>query len=105
MRPFLIIFATVADNAVNADVFPWHVPPLETLSRFASHAATSFLPSVPIVHPGTMVLSEMTSHTAFALTVTGAAYVEEGQGFSNEMLVEKRVFLVRCVQRGLTRNV
>jgi hypothetical protein len=35
------------------------------------------------------------THTAFALTVAGGAYVPEGQSFSNEMLVEKRVFLVR----------
>jgi len=32
---------------------------------------------------------------AFALTVAGGAYEPEGQSFSNEMLVEKRVFLVR----------
>lgn len=96
--------ATLADRGSNADLYPWHVPPLKTLSRFASHAATSFLPSVPIVHPSTMVLSEMTSHTAFALTVTGAAYEKEGEGFSNEMLVEKRVFLVRCVEQGARRR-
>lgn len=42
-----------------------------------------------------MVMSEMPTHTAFALTVTGAAYEPAGETFSNEMLVEKRVFLVR----------
>ncbi|KAM0748180.1 hypothetical protein T439DRAFT_328165 [Meredithblackwellia eburnea MCA 4105] len=76
-------------------LYPWHVPPIQTLSRFAKQAATSFLPAVPVVHPGTLVMSEMPTHTAFALTVTGAAYEKDGEQFSNEMLVEKRVFLVR----------
>ncbi|KAL8293014.1 hypothetical protein RQP46_000708 [Phenoliferia psychrophenolica] len=76
-------------------LYPWSVPPIKTLSRFAKNAATSFLPSVPVLHPASMVMAEMPTHTAFALTVTGAAYEAEGETFSNEMLVEKRVFLVR----------
>jgi hypothetical protein len=42
-----------------------------------------------------MYLSELPTHSAFALTVAGAAYSPDGEGFSNEMLVEKRVYLVR----------
>jgi hypothetical protein len=37
----------------------------------------------------------MALHGAFALTIVGGAYEAEGQAFSNEMLVEKRVFLIR----------
>lgn len=40
----------------------------------------------------------MSTHTAFALSVTGGAFDQSedgGEKFSNEMLVEKRVFLVR----------
>lgn len=79
------------------DLYPWSIPQISTLSKFAARAADEFLPSVPVIHSGTMVLSEAPTHTAFALTVVGAAYEHsaEGESFSNEMLVEKRVFLVR----------
>lgn len=50
---------------------------------------------MPIMHAASVNLNEMPAHTAFALTVAGGAYEREGQSFSNEMLVEKRVFLVR----------
>jgi len=40
-------------------------------------------------------MSELALHGAFALSVAGAAYETEGQSFSNEMLVEKRVFLIK----------
>lgn len=106
-------------------LYPWHVPPIKTLSRFAKLAATSFLPSIPVVHPASMVMAELPTHTAFALTVTGAAYEADGEQFSNEMLVEKRyvlsflpvlgtetdarlafrVFLVRCVSCGSRAQV
>ncbi|ORY79776.1 hypothetical protein BCR35DRAFT_304607 [Leucosporidium creatinivorum] len=76
-------------------LFPWNVPKIDTLSHYGKTAAEKFLPSVPIIHPGTMFLSELPTHSAFALTVAGAAYSPEGEGFSNEMLVEKRVYLVR----------
>jgi hypothetical protein len=72
------------------DMHPWHVPPLETLSRFAAAADKSFLPSMPIIHSPTMVLSTLQTHAAFALAVTGAALSPDGESFSNEMLVEKR---------------
>ncbi|KAI5479046.1 zinc finger, C2H2-type transcription factor [Pseudohyphozyma bogoriensis] len=80
-------------------LYPWHVPPLKTLSRYAQTASKSFLPSIPVIHPGTMVLSEMPTHTAFALTVAGGSYFPEGETFSNEMLVEKRVYLVRSFNK------
>ncbi|GAA5863556.1 hypothetical protein JCM8547_007284 [Rhodosporidiobolus lusitaniae] len=79
-------------------LYPWHVPPLQTLSTYARTAATKLLPSVPLLHVGSVNMSVMPSHTAFALTVAGGAYEKEGYGFSNEMLVEKRVFLVRGFQ-------
>lgn len=65
-----------------------------------------------------MILAEMPTHSAFALTVvglyrsppsagrhleelifnwSGAAYETGGEQFSNEMLVEKRIYLVRFV--------
>lgn len=37
----------------------------------------------------------MPANTAFALSVAGAAYETDGEKFSNEMLVEKRVFLIK----------
>lgn len=51
--------------------------------------------AVPILHGPSAVMNELPTHMAFALTVAGGAYEPEGQSFSNEMLVEKRVFLVR----------
>lgn len=86
---------TDCSSPTTADLFPWNVPELDTLSAYGKRAAENFLPSVPLIHPGTLMLSEMPTHTAFALTVAGAAYSAEGEGFSNEMLVEKRVYLVR----------
>ncbi|GAA5965937.1 hypothetical protein JCM21900_005703 [Sporobolomyces salmonicolor] len=80
-------------------LYPWHVPPVKTLSSYAKRAAESLLPSVPVVHAPSIVITKMATHTAFALTVAGGAYEPEGQAFSNEMLVEKRVFLVRGFQQ------
>ncbi|GAA5896275.1 hypothetical protein JCM5296_002933 [Sporobolomyces johnsonii] len=80
-------------------LYPWHVPPVKTLSSYAKRAAESLLPSVPVVHAPSIVITQMATHTAFALTVAGGAYEPEGQAFSNEMLVEKRVFLVRGFQQ------
>lgn len=77
------------------DLFPWHVPPLPVLSGYARKATEQLLDGVPLLHGPSTVLSELPTHTAFALTVAGGAYEPEGQSFSNEMLVEKRVFLVR----------
>ncbi|GJN94380.1 hypothetical protein Rhopal_007460-T1 [Rhodotorula paludigena] len=79
-------------------LYPWHVPPLPVLSQYARQATEKLLPSMPIVHAASVVLRDMPAHTAFALTVAGAWYEPEGQAFSNEMLVEKRVFLVRGFQ-------
>ncbi|BGP03475.1 zinc finger, C2H2-type transcription factor [Rhodotorula toruloides] len=79
-------------------LYPWHVPPLPVLSGYAKKATERLLPAMPIVHAPSVVLNEMEVHTAFALTVAGGAYERDGQSFSNEMLVEKRVFLVRGFQ-------
>ncbi|GEM11000.1 zinc finger, C2H2-type transcription factor [Rhodotorula toruloides] len=79
-------------------LYPWHVPPLPVLSSYAKKATERLLPAMPIVHAPSVVLNEMEVHTAFALTVAGGAYERDGQSFSNEMLVEKRVFLVRGFQ-------
>lgn len=77
------------------DLYPWHVPPVQVLSSYARKATEKLLPAMPIMHAASVNLNEMPAHTAFALTVAGGAYEREGQSFSNEMLVEKRVFLVR----------
>lgn len=92
-EPFLRCMLTQA--SLPADLFPWHVPPLQVLSGYARKATEKLLPSMPIIHAPSVNLNEMATHTAFALTVAGGAYEQEGQSFSNEMLVEKRVFLVR----------
>lgn len=82
-------------DRTRADLMPWKIPKLPTLSEYGKQAAQKFLPSVPLVHRGTLQLSTMSTHTAFALTVAGAAYSPDGEQFSNDMLVEKRVYLVR----------
>ncbi|BGP20208.1 hypothetical protein JCM10213_005937 [Rhodosporidiobolus nylandii] len=79
-------------------LYPWHVPPVSVLSGYAKKATEQLLPSVPVMHAASVNVGEMATHTAFALTVAGGAYEPEGQSFSNEMLVEKRVFLVRGFQ-------
>ncbi|GAA5985699.1 hypothetical protein JCM10908_007078 [Rhodotorula pacifica] len=79
-------------------LYPWHVPPVHVLSSYARKATEKLLPAMPVIHAASVNLNEMPAHTAFALTVAGGAYEREGQSFSNEMLVEKRVFLVRGFQ-------
>ncbi|SGY77308.1 BQ5605_C005g03600 [Microbotryum silenes-dioicae] len=79
---------------------PWNVPPIARLSQFAAKAADEFLPTVPVLHAGTTKLSEAPVAVTFALTVVGAAYASDGQGFSNEMLVEKRTFIVRSFNKA-----
>ena len=69
--------------------------------EYGKKAAESFLPQVPIVHPGTLNMSEMPVGVAFGLTVAGAALSAEGTGFSNEMLVEKRCHLTRSQSRRI----
>jgi len=71
------------------------VPPLPVLSGYARKATEELMAAVPILHGPSAVMNELPAHMAFALTVAGGAYEPEGQSFSNEMLVEKRVFLVR----------
>ncbi|GAA6020590.1 hypothetical protein JCM10207_008678 [Rhodosporidiobolus poonsookiae] len=79
-------------------LYPWHVPPVQVLSSYAKKATRKLLPAVPVLHAATVDMGVMPSHTAFALTVAGGAYEPEGQAFSNEMTIEKRVFLVRGFQ-------
>ncbi|GAA5908520.1 hypothetical protein JCM8208_002653 [Rhodotorula glutinis] len=79
-------------------LYPWHVPPLPVLSGYARKATEELMAAVPILHGPSAVMNELPAHMAFALTVAGGAYEPEGQSFSNEMLVEKRVFLVRGFQ-------
>ncbi|GAA5906097.1 uncharacterized protein JCM6883_002549 [Sporobolomyces salmoneus] len=78
-----------------AYLYPWHVPPLKTLSQYAKKATETLLPSIPVFHAPSVEINKMALHNAFALTIVGGAYEPEGQSFSNEMLVEKRVFLIR----------
>ncbi|KIM83662.1 hypothetical protein PILCRDRAFT_819307 [Piloderma croceum F 1598] len=89
-------------------LLPWNIPPLDDLSHYASLASTSFLPSIPVVHNGTLCLSDLPPHTVFALSVTGAAYEREGQAgrsFSDDMLTKKRVFNVRNFNNKLNSEV
>jgi hypothetical protein len=68
------------------------------LSRYASLASTSFLSSIPIVHNGSLILSDLPAHIAFALTVAGAAYDREGEMgrvFCDDVLPEKALCIVR----------
>ena len=58
------------------------------------------LPSVPVFHAPSVEINKMALHSAFALTIAGGAYETDGQSFSNEMLVEKRVFLIRGESQG-----
>ncbi|GAA6060700.1 hypothetical protein JCM10212_005082 [Sporobolomyces blumeae] len=78
-----------------AYLYPWHVPPVKTLSKYAKRAAETLLPSIPVFHAPSVNMSEIAAHSAFVLTVAGSAYELEGQAFSNEMLVEKRVYIIR----------
>ncbi|ORY79777.1 hypothetical protein BCR35DRAFT_352677 [Leucosporidium creatinivorum] len=85
-------------------LFPWNVPKVETLSKFGKAAAQNLLPSAPLLHPQ-FQLTRLPVHLAFSLTVAGASYSPEGHSFANEMLVEKRVFLVRHFNtEGLTQE-
>ncbi|KAI5477366.1 zinc finger, C2H2-type transcription factor [Pseudohyphozyma bogoriensis] len=97
---------------------PLSVPTLPTLSSYASTAATSFLPTVPIMHPGTLDMSQMHMMSGMALAVAGSVINSQGEGveigtekyyqtdedgeqlsgkngFGNAMLLEKRVHLIR----------
>jgi hypothetical protein len=91
-----------------SSVLPWNIPPLDDLSHYASLASASFLPSIPVVHNGTLCLSDLPPHTVFALSVTGAAYEREGQAgrsFSDDMLTKKRVFNVRNFNNKLNSEI
>ncbi|GAA5981325.1 hypothetical protein JCM5350_004365 [Sporobolomyces pararoseus] len=84
------------ENYFNAAyLYPWHVPPLKKLSQYAQKATERLLPSIPVFHAPSVSVKNMALHNAFALTIAGGAYESDGQSFSNEMLVEKRVFLIR----------
>lgn len=76
------------------------MPKMDKMMEYGKKAAEHLLPSVPVIHPGTLSMNDMSVATSFALTVAGAAYTPGGEGFSNEMLVEKRVFLVRGESRS-----
>lgn len=75
---------------------PYWIPPAAKLSQYASNASRGLLKQAPVLHIPTTVLSDISGHTAFSLCVAGAA-LDSGVGeqFSNQMLVEKRLFLVR----------
>ncbi|GAA5958331.1 hypothetical protein JCM3765_004795 [Sporobolomyces pararoseus] len=84
------------ENYFNAAyLYPWHVPPLKKLSQYAQKATERLLPSIPVFHAPSVSVRSMALHNAFALSIAGGAYESDGQSFSNEMLVEKRVFLIR----------
>ncbi|BGP17389.1 hypothetical protein JCM10213_002872 [Rhodosporidiobolus nylandii] len=75
-----------------AYLYPWEIPPLPRLSRFAAQTYVSLLPVVPLIHRPTMILQELAPPFAFALSVVGAGFFESYSDFHNELSHQKRDF-------------
>ncbi|GAA5848829.1 hypothetical protein JCM8547_006360 [Rhodosporidiobolus lusitaniae] len=75
-----------------AYLYPWEIPPLPRLSRFAKQACTSLLPVIPLAHHPTLSLGEIAPPFAFALSVCGAGFFQSYSGFYQELSHVKRDF-------------
>ncbi|BGP41182.1 hypothetical protein JCM10449v2_005156 [Rhodotorula kratochvilovae] len=75
-----------------AYLFPWEIPPLPKLSRYAAQTYSSLLPILPILHRPTLVMTSIAPPLAFALSVVGAGFFESSKQFFDEMTHIKRDF-------------
>ncbi|KAH8925600.1 hypothetical protein BT69DRAFT_1332013 [Atractiella rhizophila] len=75
----------------------WSIPALPVLSQYAKLAVTAFLPAIPVAHGASLRMAEMDTHLAYAIAVAGAllAATPEGSLFGDQMLTEKRIYMVR----------
>ncbi|GAA6053391.1 hypothetical protein JCM3770_002301 [Rhodotorula araucariae] len=75
-----------------AYLFPWEIPPLPKLSRYAAQTYSSLLPILPILHRPTLVMTSIAPPLAFALSVVGAGFFQSSKKFFEEMTHIKRDF-------------
>ncbi|GAA6020295.1 hypothetical protein JCM10207_003216 [Rhodosporidiobolus poonsookiae] len=87
-----------------AYLFPFEIPPLPKLSRFAYHADSVVLPVLPLIHRPTCILVEIPPTLAFALSVIGAGLFQSASGFYREMSHIKREFAAEHVRTVILRE-
>ncbi|GAA6040322.1 hypothetical protein JCM8097_009421 [Rhodosporidiobolus ruineniae] len=75
-----------------AYLYPWEIPPLPRLSRFAAQAYVSLLPILPLVHRPTLTMTELAPPFAFGLSVVGAGLFESYSDFHKTLSHAKRDF-------------
>ncbi|GAA5959154.1 hypothetical protein JCM8115_005658 [Rhodotorula mucilaginosa] len=75
-----------------AYLYPWELPPLSRLSKFAFQASKTLLPVLPLAHGPSIVLNTVEPTFAFALSVAGAGLFETHSSFFDEMSRIKREF-------------
>ncbi|GAA5942243.1 hypothetical protein JCM3775_001364 [Rhodotorula graminis] len=85
-------FFLPAQKMCIAYLYPWEVPPLPKLSRFAAQTYDSLLPVLPLLHRPSLDLKAIAPPLAFALSVVGAGLFESSKPFHNEMSHIKREF-------------
>ncbi|GAA6022712.1 hypothetical protein JCM10207_008074 [Rhodosporidiobolus poonsookiae] len=75
-----------------AYLYPWEIPPLPRLSRFAAQAYEFILPVLSLVHRPTLSMVELAPPFAFALSVVGAGLFQSDYAFHTELSHVKRIF-------------
>ena len=74
-------------------LYPWKdvLPHVSEMEKYAIAATEKLLPTIPVMHRGTMKFGEMSNHSVFALSVAGGAYDvgDKGEEFSGVMLSMK----------------
>ncbi|GAA5908129.1 hypothetical protein JCM8208_003698 [Rhodotorula glutinis] len=85
-------FFMPAQKLCIAYLYPWEVPPLPKLSRFAAQTYDSLLPVLPLLHRPSLDLKAIAPPLAFALSVVGAGLFESSKPFHDEMSHIKREF-------------
>ncbi|GAA6008788.1 uncharacterized protein JCM10292_004671 [Rhodotorula paludigena] len=80
-----------------AYLWPWEIPPLPKLSRYAAQTYSSLLPVLPILHRPTISQMSIDPPLAFALSVVGAGYFASARSFFEQMTHKKREFSVEAL--------
>ena len=74
-------------------LYPWKevLPEVGEMEKYAIAATEKLLPTIPVMHRGTMKFRDMSNHAVFALSVAGGAYDigDKGEEFSGVMLSMK----------------
>ncbi|GAA5983805.1 hypothetical protein JCM10908_005933 [Rhodotorula pacifica] len=84
-----------------AYLFPWEIPPLPKLSKYAFQACKTILPVLPIIHSPTLVMNTVEPTLAFALSVAGAGLFKSSTSFFDEMSRIKREFAAQNLEGTL----